>query len=485
MSRRYTVLGFALFVCCADTPVFAQSVKPGQESLSGIVSRTRPSTVFIKVIRADGKMFTGSGLILTSNGVIATAAHVIAGATRVVVRLQDGRELEAAGTLVVDPRLDLAVLQVPAFGLSVATLGNSDSVQVGDRLLAVGAPLGLTSTVSDGLLSAIRLEDGRQLLQLSIPVSPGSSGGPVMTLDGRVIGIVVSGIRGAGAENLNFALPINYLRGYLPLLVGKTVAAFDGSSPGTTDMLSTDAEPVAGDMPSVVNDKSGSDLRAMDGVSAFSSGVEDNIRGSITTTYRVTVDANGRSILERKQTSVMNQYWKDKAVDQMRTEVVLNRLSPTHSYYNRLADDSEWKTDPFTMVLSDGKGTVTLGARSNTARIPVGTIPGEMLAAVVGGLPDQLPPTQFFWITDTARDQSGVRLGATPIRVDFAAKTSARIPLAPAGQACGPDTKTNDTTLDVQQFTYTLGAATVSGVVLATRPHVRVDGLKCVSIPAK
>jgi S1-C subfamily serine protease len=484
MSRKFAVLGFTLCVCSADMPVLAQSVKPRQESLSGIVSRTRPSTVFIRVVRADGKVFTGSGLILTSNGVIATAAHVIAGATRVVVRLQDGRELEGAGTLVVDPRLDLAVLQIPAFGLSVATLGNSDSIQVGDRLLAVGAPLGLTFTVSDGLLSAIRVEEGRQLLQLSIPVSPGSSGGPVMTLDGRVIGIVVSGMRGDGAENLNFALPINYLRGYLPLLEGKPVTAFSGNPLERTASLSNESESM-GDVPSIVNDKSGIDLRAMDGVSTFRSDVANNVRTNRSASYRITVDANGRSILERTETVVFNQGWRDKAVDHFRTEVDLDRHSPARTYYVRTTDDAGWRTEPLNLIIADGRGTVTSGAREVTARIPIGTFPWEMSAAVIGSLPENLPSTLFLWTAQPVRDQSGVRLSASPVRVDFGAKTTAKIRVASPGEVCGMYTKTSEETLSVQAVTYSVGATTTTGLVLTTRPHLRVDGASCVMFPSK
>jgi S1-C subfamily serine protease len=96
--------------------------------------------------------------------------------------------------------------------------------------LTVGTPLGLEATVSDGLVSAFRVEEGTRQVQISAPTSPGSSGGPVITSDGKVIGLVVSGITGGGAENLNFALPINYARGELALASSKSALASATSS---------------------------------------------------------------------------------------------------------------------------------------------------------------------------------------------------------------------------------------------------------------
>src|SRR2546426_8988000 len=206
------------------SPATAGSQEPAQRlpsSTQHAVSGVRRATVTISAVRPDGD-FSGSGFVITSEGIIATAAHLIRGATAATVRLTTGEGFEVQGIVVIDEARDFALLRIAGFGLPTATLGNSDSVEVGRRLLAFGAPLGLEATVSDGLLSSIRIDQGTRLFQVSVPVSPGSSGGPVAIEDGRVIGLVVSGIQGGGAQNLNFALPINYLRGQIPLASGKT-----------------------------------------------------------------------------------------------------------------------------------------------------------------------------------------------------------------------------------------------------------------------
>jgi S1-C subfamily serine protease len=100
------------------------------------------------------------------------------------------------------------LIRVAGFELPAATLGNADSLEVGQRLIAIGAPIGLETTVTDGLLSAVRNDGKRKLLQISIPVSHGSSGGPVFTEQGQVVGLVLSGFRADIAENLNFALQL-------------------------------------------------------------------------------------------------------------------------------------------------------------------------------------------------------------------------------------------------------------------------------------
>jgi len=152
------------------------------------VTSVRRATVTISVTRPDGDAF-GSGFVVTSDGVIATAAHVVRGATTASVHLPSGETFDVQGMIAFDEARDYALLRIAGFGLSTVALGNSDSIPVGTHLFAFGAPLGFETTVSDGLLSASRLRDGTRIFQISIPVSPGSSGGPVATGDGRVVGM--------------------------------------------------------------------------------------------------------------------------------------------------------------------------------------------------------------------------------------------------------------------------------------------------------
>ncbi len=115
-----------------------------------------------------------------------------------------------------DRRRDLAIIQIPAFDLPTVTLGNSNDVEVGDPVLLIGNPHGLESSVSGGIVSGLReLDDGFKVIQTDAAANPGNSGGPMMDADGNVIGVLTFKLR--QAENLNFAVPINYARGLLNL----------------------------------------------------------------------------------------------------------------------------------------------------------------------------------------------------------------------------------------------------------------------------
>src|SRR2546423_9021593 len=271
----------------------AFSSSAGAQRLPG-ADVLRSSTVFIRVETDSGEA-TGSGVVLTGNGVIATAAHVMSGAHEAKVRLPNGEEYDVVGTLDSDERLDVALISIAGFGLTPARLGNSDSVEAGDRLIAVGAPLGLQGTIADGLLSAVRLEKGKRLFQISIPVSPGSSGGPVATTDGKVVGLVVSGIRGGGAENLNFVVPINYVRGKLAMAAGKAPTPLSGARFSTS--LSSDDRTGTSRR---LNDSLKVDWSALDGVQYLDDVDGGNgVRALQSTRYSVTPNPDGGLSIER------------------------------------------------------------------------------------------------------------------------------------------------------------------------------------------
>lgn len=162
----------------------------------------------------------GSGFFVKPDGVFVTNFHVVEGAAAVVIKLPDDRMFEVTGMVAVRPEDDLVVLKVEAEGLPVVSLGDSDTVKVGDRVIAIGNPLGLENTVSDGLVSAIRegIEPHYKgkVFQITAPISPGSSGGPVFNMNGEVVGITF--LQVVEGQNLNFAIPINSVK---PLLHGK------------------------------------------------------------------------------------------------------------------------------------------------------------------------------------------------------------------------------------------------------------------------
>jgi hypothetical protein len=177
-----------------------------------LISRVSPAVVTLICFDGTGQQTSqGSGFIVAPDGIIATACHVLVGAIRADVRLSIGAHYEVAGTVQRDAAADFALLKVPGTGLPTIPLGDSDTVRQGARVVALGAPLGLEETASEGIVSAVREwpQLGR-VLQLTAPISPGSSGGPVLNDEGEAVGIV-SFLMWQG-QNLNFAVPINAVK---------------------------------------------------------------------------------------------------------------------------------------------------------------------------------------------------------------------------------------------------------------------------------
>lgn len=202
-----------------------EAVADTLERLAGEATR---AVVLIKAESSSGTS-QGSGFFVDSMGRILTNHHVVRNARSVRVQAASGDVYDRVNILTVDARRDIAVLQVPGFDLPWLALGNSDSVRVGSEVIAIGSPLGLENTVSTGIVSGRRQEpEGYRVLQISAPASRGSSGGPVLSRRGDVIGIAVSQMR--DGQNLNFAVPINYARGLLAHLDDEPVARL-GPSP--------------------------------------------------------------------------------------------------------------------------------------------------------------------------------------------------------------------------------------------------------------
>ncbi|MEB3181054.1 MAG: HhoA/HhoB/HtrA family serine endopeptidase [Nostocaceae cyanobacterium] len=157
---------------------------------------------------------SGSGFIINGNGQILTNSHVVNGADKVTVTLKDGREFQGK-VLGEDPVTDVAVIKIDANNLPSVNLANSDNLQPGEAVIAIGNPLGLNNTVTSGILSAtgrsssdIGASDKRvEYLQTDAAINPGNSGGPLLNARGDVIGMNTAIIR--GAQGLGFAIPIN------------------------------------------------------------------------------------------------------------------------------------------------------------------------------------------------------------------------------------------------------------------------------------
>lgn len=176
----------------------------------------------------------GSGVIVDPEGYILTNNHVIEGADKVKVRLNDGREFVAT-VKGQDSRTDLAVLHIKAKDLPVATLGDSDKLEVGEWAIAIGSPFGLEHTVTVGVISAkgrsgLGTGTYEDFIQTDASINPGNSGGPLINIDGEVIGINAMIIQpGTG---IGFAIPINMAKQILSDLIktGKVVRPWLGIS---------------------------------------------------------------------------------------------------------------------------------------------------------------------------------------------------------------------------------------------------------------
>ncbi|MCS7265446.1 MAG: trypsin-like peptidase domain-containing protein [Armatimonadetes bacterium] len=197
------------------------SLVAAQEAVdwSNIVSKVSPAVVTI--VSADAKdIAQGSGFIISSDGKIVTNFHVIEGKTKVLARRSDGSFLAITGVLAVDESNDLVILKADGRNLPFVALGDSDAVKVGEAICVIGSPMALEGTVSTGIVSAIReLKGGRKLLQITAPISEGSSGSPVFNRKGEVIGIASFYL--AQGQNLNFAVPVNELKALLEQAASK------------------------------------------------------------------------------------------------------------------------------------------------------------------------------------------------------------------------------------------------------------------------
>jgi S1-C subfamily serine protease len=179
-----------------------------------IAKKAFASTVLLVMEDANGQPVSlGSGFFVR-DGEIASNLHVVEGGARGYAKvIGTNKKHDIIGITATDPELDLVLLKISASGPPALALGDSGTVQVGEPVYAVGNPRGLEGTFSQGIISSIRDVGGNKLLQITAPISPGSSGGPVLNDKGDVIGVSVATFR--GGQNLNFAIPSLYLKSLL------------------------------------------------------------------------------------------------------------------------------------------------------------------------------------------------------------------------------------------------------------------------------
>lgn len=175
-----------------------------------IAQRSFTSVVLLLMEDSHGQPVSlGSGFFV-ANGIVATNVHVVEGAAGGYAKLVGkNTKYDIAGTVSVDNTRDLVLLSVTGASAPPLAIGDSSQAAVGDPVYVVGNPRGLEGTFSQGIVSSVRQVGSDTLLQITAPISPGSSGGPVLDAQGKVIGIAVATFR--GGQNLNFAIPASYL----------------------------------------------------------------------------------------------------------------------------------------------------------------------------------------------------------------------------------------------------------------------------------
>ena len=243
-GTTWALLVLVMILGCRNTPDSARSAPPVPDEIPVTVSAERqtpivrvvrdimPSVVNIETEatirqRALDPWFgmfprereyrtqsVGSGFIWDRSGLIVTNAHVVEGASRIMVNLSDGRKLSAE-VIGVDPDSDLAVLSVDADDLPAAPIGTSGDLLIGEPVIAIGNPFGLSGSVTTGVVSALgRSVPSRDqnrtytdFVQTDASINPGNSGGPLVNIEGRVIGINVAIY--AEAQGIGFAIPVD------------------------------------------------------------------------------------------------------------------------------------------------------------------------------------------------------------------------------------------------------------------------------------
>lgn len=182
----------------------------------GVVDKISPAVIQVTQLNGAGVSGSGSGFLISPDGLAITNHHVASGRSKLIARTIDGDRIDAK-LVGADPANDIALLKLVASELPCCELGPSDKLRVGQLVVAIGSPMGLHSTVSSGIVSALgrnmRSEQGRlieNIIQHSAPINPGNSGGPLVDSFGQVVGVNTAIV--AMAQGLCFAVPSDTIR---------------------------------------------------------------------------------------------------------------------------------------------------------------------------------------------------------------------------------------------------------------------------------
>lgn len=232
--KRHLVLILVIIVIGMPMMPLASAKSSCTETVPELFRRLSPSVVSISAVSFDpfksrNRMAAtvGSGLIISEDGLILTNSHLVFAHQTISITLDDG-QMVPAELVGADPLLDLAVLriQAPAKGFLDTSFGDSDKIEIGEEVLAIGNPFGLEQTLTMGVISGINrmlpaapMTLRLPLIQTDAAINPGNSGGPLVNRCGEVIGINTAML--GRAENIGFAIPINLAKRFLPQLIEK------------------------------------------------------------------------------------------------------------------------------------------------------------------------------------------------------------------------------------------------------------------------
>jgi len=195
-----------------------ETSRPTPETVAAAIANARPAVVYIQTETIKGSYGQGTGMIVHKSGYILTSNHVVKDSRLPTITLETGRQY--SGSIVKrDDFRDLAIIKIATNGVDLPTvnLGNSDKLEIGDEVIAIGYSLGLKGSASNtrGIVSALREYDGVHYLQTDAAVNPGNSGGPLINLKGEVVGVIVAKIVRESVEGIGFAVAINDVKPFI------------------------------------------------------------------------------------------------------------------------------------------------------------------------------------------------------------------------------------------------------------------------------